>query len=90
VNKPLSTIETLLAEFGGARDVPLFDVCSKYLSLSLTIAERKARTGALPVPAFRPGGRKTPWFVRIDDLARHLDERHEAAQKNWKLAQGFD
>jgi hypothetical protein len=81
-----STYFALMAEFG-AGQVELGRVCEKYFGLIASAAKTKAAMHQLPVPAFRGASQKSPWLISIADLAEHLDERREAARKDWELCQ---
>ncbi|WP_252178358.1 pyocin activator PrtN family protein [Endozoicomonas sp. 4G] len=75
----MNTTFLLMAEYG-TTDIPLETVAEKYLALGARAAGTKAAKGELPFPAYRPGSQKSPWLVRITDLAAWLDaERAKAA-----------
>lgn len=54
-------------------DVPAVQVAQEYLGLSESEAKRRATTGALPWPVWRAGGQKSPWLIRVEDLAAWRD-----------------
>ena len=75
----MNTTFLLMAEYG-TTDIPLEVVAEKYLGMAARAAGNKAAKGELPFPAYRPGSQKSPWLVRITDLAAWLDaERDKAA-----------
>lgn len=85
----MKTLFLLLAEFDGRADIPLEDVAKKYLDLSYAEASRRAARCELPFPAYRPGGtQKSPWLVRLSDLAEWLDQQAEKARKEWGKVNG--
>lgn len=87
-DRQLSTVFLLMAEFGQA-DVPLDVVASKYLGLSDKEAKQRAVARRLPLPAYRGAtSQKSPWLVRVTDLAAYLDEQREVAEREWKALQG--
>lgn len=83
----LSTPFLLMAEYGAA-DVPLEAVADKYLQLSRRQAYAQARRQALPFPVYRAGSNKSPWMVRITDLATYLDTQRAAARAEWEAING--
>lgn len=83
----MNTTFLLMAEFGGA-DAPLREVASKYLGISGPEADRRANRQALPFPAYRAGSQKSPWMVRITDLAAFLDAERDRARADWEAVQG--
>ena len=78
-----STLFLLAAQFGGRGAVTVEEVGAAYLGLSPELSRRHASSGAFPMPCFRMcDSQKSPWLVRLDDLAAHLDARRdEAAQR---------
>ena len=76
----------LLAQFGAA-DVPLAEVAEHYLGMTPRAASDKAGRSALPFPAYRAGSNKSPWLVRVTDLAAYLDQAREQATKDWQARQ---
>ncbi|WP_018871425.1 pyocin activator PrtN family protein [Thioalkalivibrio sp. ALgr3] len=68
----VTTVELLMREYGAA-DIELERVTDKYLAISRKEAFRRANRGDLPFPAYRAGSAKSPWMVRVTDLAAHLD-----------------
>ena len=79
----MNTAFLLLAEYGQT-DIPLETVADKYLGLSSTEAKNRAARCALPFPAYRTGSQKSPWLVRITDLAEFIDKTRELARKEWE------
>lgn len=64
--------------------IPLEKICNEYFGCSKGTAKQKARSGTLPIPAFRLGSsQKSPWVVDIMDLAGFIDDEHEVAKKEW-------
>ena len=76
----MNTTFLLMAEYG-TTDIPLEVVAAKYLGMAARAAHAKAFKGELPFPAYRPGSQKSPWLVRITDLAAWLDAEREKARK---------
>ena len=80
----MNTVFLLMAEYN-ATDIPLESVASKYLGIERREAYNRAARQSLPFPAYRPGGtQKSPWVVRITDLAEYLDAARAAAQRDWQ------
>lgn len=83
----MNTTFLLLAEFGQA-DIPLEAIASRYLGLDAKVAKARARRDELPFPCVRPGGsQKSPWLVRVTDLADWLDTEHARARSEWAKRQ---
>lgn len=77
----------LMAEFGQA-DVPLEVVADRYLGLGRREAFQRATARKLPLPAYRgSASQKSPWLVRITDLAEYLDGQREEAKREWEVMQ---
>ena len=75
----MNTVFLLMAQHGKAV-LPLAEVCKEYFALSSAVAERYAKAGRLPVPAYKAGASaKAPWLVNITDLAAFLDEQRNKA-----------
>lgn len=79
----MNTAFLLMAQYGKA-DVPLADIASDYLGMTQKEANTRATRAALPFPAYRIGSNKSPWLVRITDLAAFLDAERERAARDWK------
>ena len=75
---------TLLFLEHEAADIPLDVVAEKYLGMAARAAGNKAAKGELPFPAYRPGSQKSPWLVRITDLAAWLDSERAKAQRDFE------
>jgi len=64
--------------------IPLEKICEDYFGCSKGTAKQKAKSGTLPVPAFRLGSsQKNPWMVHVQDLAGFIEGQREAAKKEW-------
>lgn len=84
MSKTSRTAFLLMAQYQ-TPSIPLATVCDEYFGVSLPEANRMATLNKLPVPTYRVGpGQKSPRHVHIDDLARLIDERHEAARQSWE------
>lgn len=79
----MNTAFLLLAQYGKA-DVPLADIAGDYLGMTQKEASTRATRAALPFPAYRVGSNKSPWLVRVTDLAAYLDAEREKAARDWK------
>lgn len=79
----MKTVFLLMAEFNSPT-IPLEQIREKYFNLSKAEAERKAKRHDLPVPAFRTGGQRSPWFVHVEDLANWIDELQAKQRENWR------
>lgn len=83
----MNTVFLLMAEFGTA-DIPLEKVAPKYLSKSAERANADAARHRLPFPVYRAGSQKSPYLVRVTDLADHLDKERAKAELEWKKING--
>lgn len=83
----MNTVFLLLAEFGQA-DVPVERVAERYLGMDAATAKSRAKRGDLPFPAYRCGSQKTPWLVRITDLAHWIDTQRDRARAEWQQRHG--
>lgn len=73
----------LMSEFG-TNEIPLVDMCMKFLGMSPEVAKYEAARGTLPLPVYRlPGGQKRPWLVDAKALATYLDAAKTAATKTF-------
>lgn len=79
----MNTMFLLMAEYGMA-DIPLELLAKKYLGIDPAMAKRQAATQNLPLPCYRAGSQKSPWLVRVTDLAEFLDKQREIAAKDWR------
>ena len=84
----MNTTFLLMAEFGQT-DIPLDIVAHRYLGLSDKQAYAKASRANLPFPAFRAGSQKSPWLVRVTDLAQWLDTERTKAASDWQKRNGY-
>ncbi|CAE6883244.1 conserved hypothetical protein [Vibrio harveyi] len=86
-NNLLSTKAMLAGMFGMKPCIPLDEIATEFLDISIKTAQRKARLNELPFPTFRLGiSQKSPWYVNLDDLAIYIDERSSSARKAWQRA----
>lgn len=83
----MNTVFLLLAEFGQA-DIPLETVVAKYLGLGRREACLKAYSCELPFLAFHAGTQRSPWMVRVTDLAAWLDKARADAVSEWEKVNG--
>lgn len=79
----MKTIFLLMAEFDSPV-IPLEDIRERYFKLSKQEADKKAKRHELPVPAFRMGGQRSPWFVHVEDLAAYIDKLNQQQRTAWK------
>ena len=57
----------------------LTEISQEFLGISPKTAVERARDQALPIPAFKANKGKAPFLVALDDLAKHLEQKHEEA-----------
>lgn len=86
----MNTAFLLMAQYGGAAIIPLELVCRDYFS-HLTPVEfaRKATNGQIDLPVVRiETSAKAAKGVHLTDLAKWIDDRRAAAQKELDQLQG--
>lgn len=52
--------------------------------ITISVAKKRASSGTLPFPAFKPDGAKSHYLVSVADLAAYLDAQRTAALKDWQ------
>ena len=68
--------------------LPLDDVAQSIFNITPRIAQRKAATNTLPIPAFRINGtRRGPLYVVRQDLEKWIAERAERAKAQHRKMQ---
>lgn len=81
------TLLSLMSAYNGPT-APLDEICGPYFGLSRAEAMKQAANGTLPIGVFRVGkSQKAPYRVRLDDLAKLIDEAHGKARDTWKRCQ---
>ena len=70
------TLFLLMAEFDGRAAVPITEVAPRYFGdQHPEVIRRKAKNREYPVLCRRMGeSQKAPYMVKLEDLARHLDD----------------
>ncbi len=81
--EPMNTSFLLLAQYGGAAVIPISLVCQDYFShLTPEKLIRKISAGEIALPLVRiEESQKSAKGVHLNDLARWVDDRAEAARK---------
>lgn len=82
----MNTVFLLMAQYGGKAIIPIDNVCRDYF-FHLTPAKlvRKISVGEIAIPLVRiEHSQKCAKGVNINDLARYLDIRVEAARKEMR------
>jgi hypothetical protein len=77
-----------MAEFGSV-DVGAEKAAERYLGLDAKAAKARASRGELPFPVYRCGSQKSPWMVRITDLAEWIDKEREKGINDWRARNGI-
>ncbi|WP_238192150.1 pyocin activator PrtN family protein [Methylobacterium frigidaeris] len=79
----MNTAFLLLAQYGGAAVIPIEAVCRDYFShLTPEKLVRKISAGEIALPLVRiEASQKSAKGVHLNDLARWVDDRAEAARK---------
>lgn len=64
--------------------IPLEKVCDEFFGCSRNTAKQRAKSGTLPIPAFRLGkSQKLPWMIKVQDLANFIEHSSSMAKKEW-------
>ena len=64
--------------------IPLEKICNEYFGCSRNTAKQRAKSGTLPVPAFRLGkSQKLPWMINVQDLANFIEQNSTEAKNEW-------
>lgn len=84
----MNTLFLLIAEFETSQ-IPLSQVCEKYLGMDNRKACTEAARRKLPVPAYRCGSQKSSWIIHANDLAEHIEKKREMAKDEWKALRGL-
>ncbi|MDR3003652.1 MAG: pyocin activator PrtN family protein [Acidovorax sp.] len=73
----------LLAKFGDT-NIPLEACCMDFFGIAPRKANERACLQDLPVPAYKLGGQRSPWFVDAKALAEHIDKKKAEAENDWE------
>ena len=82
----MNTAFLLMAQYDGKAIIPIDDVCRDYFfHLTPTKLVRKISSGEIALPLVRiEESQKCAKGVHLNDLARYLDQRTEAARREMK------
>ncbi|MEE9871594.1 MAG: pyocin activator PrtN family protein [Delftia lacustris] len=72
----------LLAKYGDT-NIPLEACCEDFFGVAVRKANERACLQDLPVPAYKLGGQRSPWFVDAKTLADYIDKKKAEAQHDW-------
>ena len=78
----MNTLFALFAIYGDV-NIPLNQCCEEFFGLSPQKAAAAANRRGLPVPAYRLGSQKSPWFVDAKTLAEYIDRKKAEALQEW-------
>ncbi|MDO6613469.1 pyocin activator PrtN family protein [Shewanella sp. 1_MG-2023] len=80
----LKTQELLLQQYSNRVIIELDEIARPLLGLSNRVAKNRAKAGALPFPVFKINeSAKSPYFVHISELAKHIDKCRRLAEKDF-------
>ncbi|WP_087024458.1 pyocin activator PrtN family protein [Thaumasiovibrio subtropicus] len=80
----MNTNFALLARFGSPT-VELRNVCQEFFGITPKTAEQKVKACDFPVPTFKlRDSERSPTLIKIEDLAKHIDECYAAAKHEWQ------
>jgi hypothetical protein len=81
----MTTLEMLIAHFGGTPVIPL-EAAATYLGYEPETLAKKADDGDVRVPYFRlDDSQKAIRLMMLNDIANHIEERHRAATKQFLI-----
>ena len=81
-----TTEEMLLAKYGEV--IRLEVICEVYFGVGIKSARQLAALNLLPIATFRArASAKAPLLVRAADLAAHVDDAADKAQRSWLRSQ---
>lgn len=84
------TMHLLMAEFGPRMMIPLDELASSVLGISVNTAKRRARSCELPFPTVKLNdSQKAPYLVHIHDLATYIEKKCSSARIEWGKAHSF-
>ncbi|NAW85660.1 pyocin activator PrtN family protein [Photobacterium halotolerans] len=73
----------LLARFGSPT-VELKQISEEFFGIKPKTAEQQVKAGAFPIPAFKlRDSERSPTLVRLEDLAKYMNERYQEAADEW-------
>ena len=78
----MNTLFALLAIYGDV-NIPLNQCCEEIFGLSPKKAGEAANRQGLPVPAYRLGSQRSPWFVDAKTLAEYIERKKAEALQEW-------
>lgn len=73
----------LLAKYGDT-NIPLESCCETFFGVAPRKANERACLQDLPVPTYKLGGRRSPWFVDAKLLADYIDKKKIEAKNDWE------
>lgn len=76
----MSEVDEIIRERTGS--VLLKDVCH-WFGLGWEAARNKAAAQDLPIPVFKGKSAKSPWMVKIDDLATYVESQYAEHKKDF-------
>lgn len=79
----MNTLFALLARHGDT-NIPLEKCCAEYFGIDVKKANERACLQDLPVPTYKLGGKRSPWFVSAEKLAEYIDKKKREAQLDWE------
>lgn len=79
----MNTLFLLMAEFNTG-EIPLKDICDKYLGVDYKTAAYRASKNQLPFPVYKGGSQKSTWLVSADELAKHIESKKQEAKNEWE------
>ncbi|UVL97979.1 pyocin activator PrtN family protein [Pseudomonas atacamensis] len=84
----MNTLFLLMAQYSGQAVIPLSQVCTDYMGLTVEKFKSKCLSGEIEIPITRLGAnsQKASLGIHIQDLAEYIDrQRTKAAEEQKKL-----
>ncbi|RML46949.1 hypothetical protein ALQ97_101094 [Pseudomonas savastanoi pv. glycinea] len=86
----MNTLFLLMAQYDGRAVIPITEVCSDYMHLTVEKFKRKRLDGEIDIPVVRLGAdsQKAALGVHIKDLADYIDRQREKAAREQNQLMG--
>lgn len=78
-----TTLFALLAKFGDV-NIPLEKISKDFFGMEPRKANERACLQDLPVPTYKLGGQRSPWFIDAKKLADYIDSKKREAEHDWQ------
>ena len=86
----MNTLFLLMAQYNGQAVIPLSQVCTDYMGLTVEKFKNKCATGEIDIPIVRLGAesQKAALGVHVADLAKYIDAQRVRAKSDHEKLMG--